>query len=74
MAIAKTEAEAKRIAETAPFFNVIVGTPAQVVEQLQPFIELGVEYFLLYFLDFPSTTGSILLFAEEVIPQLDPGR
>lgn len=74
VAIAKTEAEAKRIAETSPFFFVIVGTPAQVVEQLQPFIELGVEYFLLYFLDFPSTTGSILLFAEEVIPQLDPGR
>jgi alkanesulfonate monooxygenase SsuD/methylene tetrahydromethanopterin reductase-like flavin-dependent oxidoreductase (luciferase family) len=69
--IAETEAEAKRIAK-ASRWKPIVGTPAQIVDQLQPFIELGVEYFILAFRDFPNPRGSIL-FAEEVIPQLRQG-
>ena len=68
-AIAETEAEAKRIPGPSQGF---VGTPAQIVEQLQPFVELGVEYFILSFRDYPNPRGSIL-FAEEVIPQLRQG-
>ena len=43
------------------------GTPAQVTEQLKPFTDLGVEYFMMRFVDFPSTKGAEL-FAERVIP------
>jgi alkanesulfonate monooxygenase SsuD/methylene tetrahydromethanopterin reductase-like flavin-dependent oxidoreductase (luciferase family) len=71
VAIAETETEAKRIAE-ASRLEPILGTPAQIVDQLQPFIELGVEYFILVFMDYPDPRGSIL-FAEEVIPQLRQG-
>lgn len=67
VALGETEAEAKRIAENMP--RAMTGTPAQIVEQIQPFIELGVEHFIFWFMDFPKPTGSIL-FAEEVIPQL----
>lgn len=47
----------------------IVGTPAMIIEQLKPFIDLGVEHFILRFADFPETQGA-LLFAREVIPEL----
>jgi alkanesulfonate monooxygenase SsuD/methylene tetrahydromethanopterin reductase-like flavin-dependent oxidoreductase (luciferase family) len=70
IAVAETEAEAQRIASTSPYNNnTIVGTPAQVAEQLRAFVELGVEYFIVRLLDFPSTTG-IELFVHEVMPRL----
>jgi alkanesulfonate monooxygenase SsuD/methylene tetrahydromethanopterin reductase-like flavin-dependent oxidoreductase (luciferase family) len=70
IAVAETEAEAQRIASTSPYNNnTIVGTPAQVAEQLRAFVELGVEYFIVRLLDFPSTTG-IELFVREVMPRL----
>jgi len=72
VAVANTEAEAEHIAQTSskPFGpRLITGTPEQVAAQLQPYIELGVGYFMSYFVDFPDPAGSIL-FAEEVIPQL----
>ena len=70
MDLTKTEAEAKRIAKASP--GAMVGTPDQIVEQLQPFVEMGVEHFILGFDDFPSTTG-LSLFGEEVIPKLRQG-
>jgi alkanesulfonate monooxygenase SsuD/methylene tetrahydromethanopterin reductase-like flavin-dependent oxidoreductase (luciferase family) len=70
IAVAGTEAEAQRIASASPYSNhAIVGTPAQVAEQLRAFVELGVEYFIVRLLDFPSTTG-IELFVREVMPRL----
>jgi alkanesulfonate monooxygenase SsuD/methylene tetrahydromethanopterin reductase-like flavin-dependent oxidoreductase (luciferase family) len=70
VAIAETEQEAQRLAETSPFNspNAIVGTPAQVTEQLQVYVDLGLEYFMVRLADFPNTTG-IELFAEAVVPQ-----
>ena len=68
IAIAETEAETELLAEER--YASIVGTPEQVVEQLRPFIELGIEYLMFEFVDFPSMTGSNL-FEKEVIPKLD---
>lgn len=70
VAIAETEAEARRIAEASPFngSSDIVGTPDQIVDRLRRFTDLGVEHFILRFADFPNPAG-VTLFAEEVIPQ-----
>ncbi|HEX5689170.1 MAG TPA: LLM class flavin-dependent oxidoreductase [Roseiflexaceae bacterium] len=70
IALAASEAEARRIAGASPFTgNIIVGTPAQVAEQLQRYADVGVEYLVVRLLDFPATAG-IELFAEEVLPRL----
>jgi alkanesulfonate monooxygenase SsuD/methylene tetrahydromethanopterin reductase-like flavin-dependent oxidoreductase (luciferase family) len=74
VAIAETEAEAQRIAAASPYnSDSIIGTPAQVAEQLQAFIDLGVEYIIVRVLDFPKTAG-IELFAREVMPRLRSSR
>ena len=70
VAVAETEAEARRIVEASPYNkDPIVGTPAQVAEQLQKFVDIGVEYLIVRTVDFPSAAG-IELFAKEVIPLL----
>jgi alkanesulfonate monooxygenase SsuD/methylene tetrahydromethanopterin reductase-like flavin-dependent oxidoreductase (luciferase family) len=70
VAVADTEAEAQRIAAGSPYNeNSIVGTPTQVAEQLQAFIDLGVRHLIVRLLDFPSTQG-IETFAREVMPRL----
>lgn len=50
--------------------NAFVGTPEQIIEQLQPFIELGVDYFLLGFGGFPRTTTPELII-NEVMPAVN---
>ena len=45
----------------------LVGTPDDVIHQLQPFIQLGISHFMLWFLDFPGLDG-LRLFAERVLP------
>ena len=47
-----------------------VGTPAQIVAQMRPFVERGVDYFILGVVDSPDPTGLTLL-AEEVVPALN---
>ncbi|HXF60710.1 MAG TPA: LLM class flavin-dependent oxidoreductase [Caldilineaceae bacterium] len=70
VAVAESEAEAKRIAAESPYDNhPIVGAPDQVAAQLQPFLDLGVEYLIVRMLDFPRTEG-LELFAREVMPRL----
>jgi alkanesulfonate monooxygenase SsuD/methylene tetrahydromethanopterin reductase-like flavin-dependent oxidoreductase (luciferase family) len=70
VAVAETEAEAQHIAAASPYNDhSIVGTPAQVAEQLQAFVELGVTYLIVRLLDFPNTAG-IELFVQEVMPRL----
>jgi alkanesulfonate monooxygenase SsuD/methylene tetrahydromethanopterin reductase-like flavin-dependent oxidoreductase (luciferase family) len=70
IAVAPTEAEARRIAESTPYQNgPIYGTPAQVAEQLQAFVDLGVSYLVVRLVDFPSTAG-LQLFIDEVMPRL----
>ncbi|HLV36005.1 MAG TPA: LLM class flavin-dependent oxidoreductase [Spirillospora sp.] len=69
ISIAETEGEAKRIAQASPRRDRMnfVGTPAQVIEQMQPYVDLGVSYFMLDFSDFPDPAGA-RLFASEVMP------
>ena len=70
VAVAGTEAEAERIAAASPYNeNSIIGTPTQVAEQLQAFVDLGVEHLIVRLLDFPDTKG-IEMFAREVMPRL----
>ena len=47
-----------------------VGTPEQIIEQMQPFIDLGVDYFRLDCIGFPDLT-SLKLLIEDVIPFFD---
>ena len=73
LAIADSEAEAQRIAEAAPLYprerSAIVGTPEQVREKLQGFVDVGVRDFILRFADFPRLEGA-QRFAREVAPKL----
>ena len=69
ISIAETEDEAKRIASASPRRNSMdfVGTPTQVIKQMQPYVDLGVSHFMLDFSDFPKSTGA-RLFVDEVMP------
>jgi len=72
VAIAKTHEEARRIAIGSPFINkegmdnFIIGDPNMVMEKISEYVDLGVEHFILRFLDFPGTDGAEL-FAKEVV-------
>jgi alkanesulfonate monooxygenase SsuD/methylene tetrahydromethanopterin reductase-like flavin-dependent oxidoreductase (luciferase family) len=79
VAIGRTEAEAQRYAlseapkravERYTTDNAFVGTPAQLVEQMQPFVqETGCDYFMIDILGLPND-DLIGMFIEEVIPKL----
>jgi alkanesulfonate monooxygenase SsuD/methylene tetrahydromethanopterin reductase-like flavin-dependent oxidoreductase (luciferase family) len=47
-----------------------VGTPAQVIEQMRPFVEVGVDYFMLDCGGFPHLT-TVTLLIQEVLPALN---
>jgi len=71
VAVAATSAAAHQLAEASPYYNpdnALVGTPAEVAAQLQRFVDLGVQHFILRFADFPNPGGTAL-FASEVIPR-----
>ncbi len=71
VAVAPSHNKAEQIAQSSPLYNPIesiVGTPDEVAAQLQRFIDLGVQHFILRFADFPITDGA-RLFADEVIPR-----
>jgi alkanesulfonate monooxygenase SsuD/methylene tetrahydromethanopterin reductase-like flavin-dependent oxidoreductase (luciferase family) len=72
--IAETEAEAWQIYENSKFRRrgAVVGTPAQVAEKLNAYIELGVTILFLRFDDFPCLNG-MRLFNEQVAPLLKRG-
>jgi alkanesulfonate monooxygenase SsuD/methylene tetrahydromethanopterin reductase-like flavin-dependent oxidoreductase (luciferase family) len=68
---AATEAEvAELAAERYQVGEDFVGTPAQIIEQLQPFIELGVDYFMLDCGGFPRLT-TVELLVSEVLPAVN---
>lgn len=74
VAIADSEAEARRLAESSPLYqrspqDAFVGTPEQVTARLQSFIDVGVRDFILRFADFPRLDGA-LRFAREIAPRL----
>jgi alkanesulfonate monooxygenase SsuD/methylene tetrahydromethanopterin reductase-like flavin-dependent oxidoreductase (luciferase family) len=71
VAIAPTHEAALEIAQSSPFYDPetsIVGTPDEVARRLGQYVDLGVEHFILRFVDFPGTQGA-KLFAQEVRPR-----
>jgi alkanesulfonate monooxygenase SsuD/methylene tetrahydromethanopterin reductase-like flavin-dependent oxidoreductase (luciferase family) len=78
IAIARTQEQAEVLAGTRINAQAedgdfgFVGTPAQVVEQMRPFIDLGVDYFMLGCEGFPSLAPLELL-VNEVAPALNNG-
>ena len=46
-----------------------VGTPEDCIKQLQPYANLGVTHFMLFFGDLPSLDG-LRLFAEKVVQKM----
>ena len=50
----------------------LIGTPDVVVDRLKEYVALGVEHFMLWFMDFPSMDG-IRLFSAEVMPRFQGG-
>ncbi len=52
--------------------NAFIGTQDQVIEQMLPFIELGVDYFMLNNGSFPDLT-TLELLIHEVLPRLNAG-
>ena len=69
-ACAPTAAQAQALA--TPRFaggNAFLGTPAQVIEQMQPFVDMGVDYFQLSCAGFPDLT-SLEMLVGEVLPAL----
>jgi alkanesulfonate monooxygenase SsuD/methylene tetrahydromethanopterin reductase-like flavin-dependent oxidoreductase (luciferase family) len=67
-AIAPTESEVAELSARMPEGRGIVGTPAQVAEQLGRYVEEGVTRFQLVFTGFPDT-ARLGLFMSEVMPQ-----
>jgi len=53
--------------------NAFVGTPAQILEQMQPFLDLGVDYFMLNCGGFPELT-TLATLVNEVLPTLNRDR
>jgi alkanesulfonate monooxygenase SsuD/methylene tetrahydromethanopterin reductase-like flavin-dependent oxidoreductase (luciferase family) len=47
-----------------------IGTPKQLVEQMRPFIDLGVDYFMLDCSGFPRLT-TLEMIIHEVLPALN---
>ncbi len=71
VAVADTQSAALEIAKTSPLYDPqasIVGAPDEVEQQLRRFTDLGVEYFIFRFADFPKT-GMANLFTREVAPR-----
>lgn len=69
MALGRTEAEARQRGGRWTNQNALAGTPAQVMEQLQQFIEIGVDYFMIEVLDVDQP-GVRAMLLEEVLPQV----
>jgi alkanesulfonate monooxygenase SsuD/methylene tetrahydromethanopterin reductase-like flavin-dependent oxidoreductase (luciferase family) len=68
---APSEAEVQKLhAQNVRTDHGFAGTPEQVLVQMQPFIELGVDYFMFTCPDFPDLTTLILL-TNEVLPVLN---
>jgi len=71
VAIAPTQEAAEQLAAASPFYTgpdfSLVGTPEQVIAQIEAWVALGVGQMQIRFADFPQTTG-ITLFMDEVLP------
>lgn len=73
---APTEQKLKELIASykGPFNMSFTGTPAQVAEQLQPFIEAGFDYFMITAGGFPHNTTTAEMLSHEVLPLLNKGQ
>jgi alkanesulfonate monooxygenase SsuD/methylene tetrahydromethanopterin reductase-like flavin-dependent oxidoreductase (luciferase family) len=69
LVVGRTEAQAKALAGRWTTENAFVGTPQQVVEQMMPFVEAGVDYFMATVLGLPDP-DVIGMLLEEVLPKV----
>ncbi len=74
VSIADSTAEAQAIADANPLYphnknGAIIGTPEQVTEKVQAFVDVGVRDLILRFADFPRLEGA-RRFEREVAPKL----
>jgi alkanesulfonate monooxygenase SsuD/methylene tetrahydromethanopterin reductase-like flavin-dependent oxidoreductase (luciferase family) len=67
----QTEAAVKRLnTNNYSRERAFLGTPAQLIEQMQQFVDLGVDYFMLLNGGFPDLT-TLELLVSEVMPALN---
>jgi alkanesulfonate monooxygenase SsuD/methylene tetrahydromethanopterin reductase-like flavin-dependent oxidoreductase (luciferase family) len=70
-ACAPTEAAVKKLnTNNYTLDRAFAGTPAQVIEQMQPFVDLGVDHFMLSIGGFPDLT-TLEMLVEVVLPALN---
>ncbi|MDQ6693591.1 MAG: LLM class flavin-dependent oxidoreductase [Chloroflexota bacterium] len=70
-ACAPTEAEVEQLTGgKLQAGNAFVGTPEQLLEQMRPFVELGVDYFMLGSAGFPQLT-TLEMLVNRVLPELN---
>jgi hypothetical protein len=70
---APTEPDVAKIVVARPLLQPgedFIGTAQQLLEQMQPFVELGVDYFMLDCQGFPELTTATML-VNEVLPALN---
>jgi alkanesulfonate monooxygenase SsuD/methylene tetrahydromethanopterin reductase-like flavin-dependent oxidoreductase (luciferase family) len=69
---AESEQEVKRLTamHKGPFGLGFVGTPEQVAEQMQPYVQLGINYFMISAGGFPDFT-SLHTLSNKVLPMLN---
>ncbi|MCS7120952.1 MAG: LLM class flavin-dependent oxidoreductase [Nitrososphaerota archaeon] len=73
VAIRPDENDALVLASKCPLINMdyrdnyIIGDVSKIIERIDRYVGLGVQHFILRFIDFPGTEGA-RLFAEEVMP------
>jgi alkanesulfonate monooxygenase SsuD/methylene tetrahydromethanopterin reductase-like flavin-dependent oxidoreductase (luciferase family) len=75
-ACARTETEVANILAARPQLQPgedFIGTPQQLLEQMYPFVELGVDYFILDCSGFPDLTTAATLMTD-VLPALNRSR
>lgn len=70
--VAETHEEAERMKADSYFSRfddgALVGTPDEVADQIQRYVDLDISHFILRFVDFPNTEG-VRLFMDEVAPR-----
>lgn len=75
VSLAPTRAQAEAAMANYPIWPEdvpLVGTPAEIISQVQHYTSLGVDYFILAFADEPDLAG-IELFINEVLPHFKEG-
>ena len=70
VALAPTHGQAESLKQASFFsqYQPMVGTPNELVDQIQSYADLGFIHFVLRFADYPKTDG-VELFIKEVLPR-----